>query len=177
MSRRSRTLPESWARFQAMRPARWNAACDWPIFCRPCSLPTASSLPTSFLARRRVFWADPKCEPKQADGEAVAWIVNGDAALLDDVVAAIVSDESSVEANLDQKLTCILHCVRGQPCWPPCSALALLMRANQLAATAALEKTPSADCHSKANGLAFDSGPIGKRTFYKTEGENSRDAL
>ena len=68
-------------------------------FLSAMQLADREQLANELLSKAKGIWADPKCEPKQADGETVAWIVNGDAALLDDVVAAIVSDESGVEAE------------------------------------------------------------------------------
>ena len=146
-------------------------------FLLAMQLADRKQLANELLGKAKSIWADPKCEPKQSDGEAVAWIVNGDAALLDDVVAAIVSDESGVEANLDQKLTCILHCVRGQPALAPLFGSSLAKRADQLAATTALETRHRLITTVKRIDSRFDSWAYWETYFYTAKSENLRDAL
>jgi hypothetical protein len=146
-------------------------------FLSAMQLADRKQLANELLSKAKGIWADPKCEPKQADGETVAWIVNGDAALLDDVVAAIVSDTSGVEANLDQRLTCILHCVRGQPALAPLFGSSLAKRADQLAATAALEKRRRLIATAKRIDSRFDIWAYWETYFLKADGENSRDAI
>ena len=76
-------------------------------------------LANELLSKAKGIWADPQRGPDQANGEAVAWIVCDDTAPVDDVLAAIVSDTRSVEANFDQRMACIQHWVRGRPALAP----------------------------------------------------------
>ena len=146
-------------------------------FLSAMQLADRKQLANELLSKAKGIWADPQRGPEQADGEAVAWIVNDDTALVDDVLAAIVSDTPGVEANLDQKMACIQHWVRGRPALAPLFGSGLAKRADKLAATAVLEKRHRLIATAKRIDSRFDTWGYWERYFQKADGKNSRESL
>ena len=145
-------------------------------FLSAMQLADRKQLANELLSKAKGIWANSH-GPEQADGEAVAWIVDTDAAAVDDVLAAIVSDAPGVEANLDQRMACIQYWVRGWPALAPLFGSGLAKRADKLAATGRLEKRYRMIATSKRIDSRFDTWGYWETYFQKADGKNPRDAL
>jgi hypothetical protein len=97
-------------------------------FLSAMQLADRKQLASELLSKAKGIWADPRRGPEQAHTEAVAWIINDEAALVDEVLAVVVSDTPSVEADLDQRMACIQHWVRGRPALAPLFGSGLVIR-------------------------------------------------
>lgn len=146
-------------------------------FLSAMQLADRKQLANELLGKAKGIWADPQRGPEQSHGEAVAWIVNDDAGLMDDALAAIVSDTPNVEASLDQRMACIQHWVRGRPTLAPLFGSGLANRADKLAATAVLEKRHRLIATAKLIDSRFDTWGYWERYFQRADGKNPQDAI
>jgi tetratricopeptide (TPR) repeat protein len=146
-------------------------------FLSAMQLANRKQLASELLSKAKGIWADPQGGPEQAHGEAVAWIVSDDVALVDDILTAIVPDTPGVEADLDQRMACIQHWGRGWPTLAPLLSSGLAKLADELAATGLLETRHRLIATAKRIDSRFDTWSYWERYFQKADGENSRDAL
>jgi hypothetical protein len=146
-------------------------------FLSAMQLADRKQLANELLSKAKGIWGDSQRGPERADGKAIAWIVDGDAVFVEDVLAAIVSDTPSVEANLDQRMECIEHWGHGWPTLAPMFGSGLAKRADKLAVKGLLDERHRLIATAKRIDSRFDTWGYWETYFQKADGKNPRDAL
>ena len=96
-------------------------------FLSAMQLADRKQLANELLSKAKGIWADPQRGPEQADGEAVAWIVNGDTALVDDVLLRLSRTHPALRRTSIREWHVYSTGSAAGRRWPGCSGLALLI--------------------------------------------------
>jgi hypothetical protein len=158
-------------------PGSLERSVQLASFLSAMQLADRKQLAKKLLSKAKGIWGDPQRGPEQTHAEAVAWVVNDDAALVDEVLAVVVSDTPSVEADFNQRMACIQHWVRGRPALAALFGSGLAKRADKLASTAVLEKRHRLIATVRRIDSQFDTWRYWERYFQRVDSGNPRDAL